>query len=78
MSAARSENRLVLSVADDGAGAGPERQRKASWPRNTRARLARLYPQSHELKIEQPREGGFRVRIVIPFVTDSVGNGGGP
>jgi two-component sensor histidine kinase len=78
VSAARSEGRLELSVADDGAGPGAGQAVEGVGLRNTRARLARLYPDSHEMRIEQPREGGFRVRIVIPFVTDSVGNGGGP
>jgi signal transduction histidine kinase len=78
VSAARDEGRLELSVADDGAGPGAGQAAEGVGLRNTRARLARLYPESHELWIERPHEGGFRVRIVIPYVTDSTGNGGGP
>jgi signal transduction histidine kinase len=78
ISAARDEQSLVLSVEDDGAGAGAGQPPEGVGLRNTRARLARLYPQSHELRIERPSQGGFRIQIVIPFVTDSMGNGGGP
>jgi LytS/YehU family sensor histidine kinase len=78
VSAARDEESLVLSVEDDGAGAGAGQPPEGVGLRNTRARLARLYPNSHELRIERPSEGGFRIQIIIPFVTDSTGNGVGP
>ena len=39
--------------------------------------IEELAPLLAELRIERPRDGGYEVRIVIPFVTDSVGNGGG-
>lgn len=78
VSAARDQERLVLTVEDDGAGSGVGQLPEGVGLRNTRARLARLYPQSHELRIERPSEGGFRIQIVIPFVADSAENGGGP
>jgi sensor histidine kinase YesM len=70
-----------LSVEDDGAGARKENpiregdQREGVGLRNTRARLERMYPQSHDMTIEQPSTGGFRVRIEIPFSVVPAGNG---
>ena len=78
VSASREEGRLLLSVEDDGAGHGNGGQpREGVGLRNTRARLERLYPDSHDLTIEQPPAGGFRVRIAIPFSAVPVGNGVG-
>jgi hypothetical protein len=34
-----------------------------------------MYPQSHDMTIEQPRAGGFRVRIAIPYSVAPAGNG---
>jgi sensor histidine kinase YesM len=83
VSAARDDGRLLLTVEDDGAGirkGDPIRkgnQREGVGLRNTRARLERMYPQSHEMTIEQPSTGGFRVRIEIPFSVVPAGNGAG-
>ncbi|MGH7566564.1 MAG: sensor histidine kinase [Gemmatimonadota bacterium] len=78
VSASRKEGRLLLSVEDDGAGHGNGGQpREGVGLRNTRARLERLYPDSHDLTIEQPPAGGFRVRIAIPFSAVPVGNSAG-
>jgi LytS/YehU family sensor histidine kinase len=78
VSAARAAGRLVLGVEDDGAGARDHEPQEGVGLRNTRARLARLYPDEHELVIDHPSEGGFRIRIEIPFVTDPSTNGAGP
>lgn len=77
VSAARDGSRLVLAVEDDGAGTRDGQPREGVGLRNTRARLARLYPEGYELLIDRPRDGGFRVRIEIPFVTDASTNGAG-
>jgi two-component sensor histidine kinase len=78
VSASREEGRLLLSVEDDGAGPRNGGQpREGVGLRNTRARLERLYPDSHELTIDQPPAGGFRVRIAIPFSAVPAGNGPG-
>jgi sensor histidine kinase YesM len=75
VSAARTEDRLVLAVEDDGAGIRDGQPREGVGLRNTRARLARLYPEGYELVIDQPRDGGFRIRIEIPFLTEASTNG---
>ena len=75
--AAREAGRLLLAVEDDGAGIRSDQPREGVGLRNTRARLARLYPEGHELVIDRPRDGGFRIRIEIPFLTESSTNGAG-
>lgn len=77
VSAAREAGRLVLGVEDDGAGSRDSQPQEGVGLRNTRARLARLYPAEHEIVIDRPSEGGFRIRIVIPFLTDRSTNGAG-
>jgi hypothetical protein len=81
VSAAREAGSLSLTVEDDGAGALGERApREGVGLRNTRARLERLYPETHELTIDRPSAGGFRVRVRIPYSTVAANgsNGGGP
>ncbi|HET9332829.1 MAG TPA: histidine kinase [Gemmatimonadota bacterium] len=75
--AAREAGRLLLAVEDDGAGIQGDQPREGVGLRNTRARLARLYPEGYELVIDRPRDGGFRIRIEIPFLTDASTNGAG-
>ena len=76
VSAAREGGRLLLTVEDDGAGALSEgAPREGVGLRNTRARLERLYPQTHDLTIDRPDTGGFRVRVGIPFSTGATSNG---
>jgi LytS/YehU family sensor histidine kinase len=67
----------VLAVEDDGAGARDGQPHEGVGLRNTRARLARLYPEGYELVIDRPRDGGFRIRIEIPFLTEASTNGVG-
>lgn len=82
VSATREAGDLLLAVEDDGAGAwGDHAPREGVGLRNTRARLERLYPESHDLTIQRPKSGGFRVQIQIPFSTAAAANssnGGGP
>jgi LytS/YehU family sensor histidine kinase len=81
VSAAREAGRLSLTVEDDGAGAlGAGAPREGVGLRNTRARLERLYPDTHDLTIDRPSAGGFRVQVLIPFTTAVAdgANGGGP
>jgi len=73
--ASRESERLVLIVEDDGAGAESRTPSEGVGLRNTRARLARLYPEHHSLRIVRPGEGGFRVEIEIPFVADPSNSG---
>jgi two-component sensor histidine kinase len=76
VSASRDNGRLLLRVEDDGAGPrNGDLQPEGVGLRNTRARLERMYPESHELTIEQPSTGGFRVRIEIPFSVTLADNG---
>ena len=77
VSAVREAEKLVLGVEDDGAGSRDGQSPEGVGLRNTRARLARLYPAEHELTIDRPRDGGYRIRIEIPFVTEPSTNGGG-
>ena len=76
VSATRESERLVLGVEDDGAGPGSGMPREGVGLRNTRARLARMYPGEHALVIDRPEDGGFRVRIEIPFLPEGRSNGG--
>jgi two-component system LytT family sensor kinase len=80
--ARRRNNRLILSVADDGYGlAGPLRE--GIGLANTRARLAHLYPSDHQLNLVPAENGGLVVSIDIPAreatraVGGSFGRGGG-
>lgn len=64
---ARNE-RLILEVSDDGPGAGlpsPSAGQGVGLS-NTRARLASMYGDDHELRIEDGPEG-FTVRIELPL-----------
>jgi LytS/YehU family sensor histidine kinase len=68
--AARQDDRLLLTVADNGIGV------TRNWPRegnvgiglsSTRDRLGKMYPDQHEFVIQNLPEGGTEVRIFIPF-----------
>ena len=70
MRAAKENDSLVLTVADNGVGVPDE------WPgelnagiglTSTMERLRRMYPEEHEFVIRKLGEGGTEVRIVIPF-----------
>jgi sensor histidine kinase YesM len=73
----RENGHLWLAVEDDGVGlppGGPPRQGIGLG--NTRARLAALYPEAHELRIEPRSEGGTRVLIRVPYATGTREEGG--
>ena len=56
-----------LTVEDDGVGPGPSSGGEGIGLRNTRARLERLYGIRHRLELRGGVEGGFIVKIDIPF-----------
>jgi two-component system LytT family sensor kinase len=69
----RAGDRLVLIVADTGPGAdGAESRRGIGLP-NTRARLAELYGADCTLELGKRAEGGFQVRVEIPYRDTAVG-----
>jgi two-component system LytT family sensor kinase len=75
----REDGRLCLAVEDDGVGVpagGPVRQGVGLG--NTRARLAALYPEMHEFRIEPRLEGGTRVLIRLPYVVGAGWSGAEP
>lgn len=71
ISAAATENRLILSVADNGVGLS---SRTAQAPRgngiglaSVYERLERLYPGEHEVALEKGVDGGVEVVIALPL-----------
>jgi signal transduction histidine kinase len=65
---ARSGDRLVLSVVDDGVGLPADaRSRERIGVGNTRARLAALFPKDHRFELAPEESGGVRATIDIPF-----------
>ena len=73
----RENGQLCLAVEDDGVGVpdgGPARQ--GIGLSNTRARLAALYPEAHELRIGPRPEGGTRVLIRLPYSAHDSAEGG--
>ena len=72
--AGRDGDAVVLSVTDDGPGLAG-RPVSSIVERvgvgNARARLAYLYGRRHGFSIDSPPEGGFTVRIRIPYRTAS-------
>ncbi|HEY7635346.1 MAG TPA: histidine kinase [Gemmatimonadales bacterium] len=72
----REGDRLWLAVEDDGIGMpadGPAQE--GVGLSNTRARLAALYPDEHEFRIEPRPEGGTRVLIRMPYQADGIATG---
>jgi signal transduction histidine kinase len=73
--AARHNGTLHLSVTDDGPGlANEDREfpREGIGLSNTRQRLRQLYGDEQSLTLEPSDEGGVRVKLIIPFHSDSV------
>jgi sensor histidine kinase YesM len=66
--ARESDSRLLIQVKDDGPGLD-ENFREGIGLANTRARLERLYGQSHRFEMKNAAEGGLIVEVEIPFVT---------
>jgi LytS/YehU family sensor histidine kinase len=67
IAARRTGDQLQLSVSDDGPGTvTPDAQRGIGLA-NTSARLRELYGDAHTLELGRPPEGGFRVKVAIPY-----------
>ena len=64
--ARRVNDRLHLTVRDDGPGLG-DAVRPGVGLSNTHARLSRLYGDDYELEVCNAAEGGLEARIVVPF-----------
>jgi two-component sensor histidine kinase len=72
VTATRRDNRLELSVVDDGVGENPRAEhRDGVGLGNTRARLLSLYGSDHRFEAGSPSSGGFAVQIEIPYRTDA-------
>jgi two-component system, LytTR family, sensor kinase len=70
VSARQEEAALVLAVEDDGPGADATLDvlsKRGIGLGNTCRRLELLYPGAHRFEVDNRPEGGFRVRIRIPF-----------
>jgi two-component system LytT family sensor kinase len=66
----KEEDRLVLSVSDNGTGLTAENLQQLELGvglGSTCERLARMYPEKHELAVRKLSEGGTEVRVVLPF-----------
>jgi LytS/YehU family sensor histidine kinase len=70
ISAWAEDGQLHLAVSDNGPGFPPDFN-LADVPgiglRNTQARLARLYPDQHQLRFEHGPTGGAEVRVLLPL-----------
>jgi two-component system, LytTR family, sensor kinase len=70
MRSAIEDDRLVLTVADNGVGVPAERQNEGSGGiglSSTRERLAKIFPGDHQFVIRKLDEGGTEVLIAIPY-----------
>jgi LytS/YehU family sensor histidine kinase len=74
----RKEGRLIVEVADNGAGLGANGSANGGIGlSNLRQRLSGLYGADHTLDISSPPEGGTKVRIGLPWHTTESPNEGG-
>jgi two-component system LytT family sensor kinase len=69
--ARKEADRLVMEVEDDGPGLDPAAIDDGIGLSNTRERLRAVYGDSHVFDVSSGPAGGARVRLVIPFETDS-------
>lgn len=67
--ARRSDERLRLTVRDDGPGMRGPATREGLGLSNVRARLARRYGAEHQLRLTNHPKGGLEVTLMIPFET---------
>src|SRR6478735_5070056 len=72
VTARRLGDRLAISILDDGVGVRARRSRERSRGTglgltNTTTRLIHLYGENHEFESGPRDEGGYAVRITIPF-----------
>jgi signal transduction histidine kinase len=70
--ARRAGDKLVITILDDGVGVHARRSRQRSRGTglgltNTSTRLIHLYGEGHEFETGPRAEGGYAVRITIPF-----------
>ncbi|HEU4562550.1 MAG TPA: histidine kinase [Longimicrobium sp.] len=73
--AARREERLVLTVDDEGGGRIPPETREGIGLRSTRRRLAHLYGDECELTLTERPAGGARATVTLPFHLEPVDHG---
>lgn len=72
--AMRFDDRLILEVADDGIGLGPDGAvREGVGLGNARARLEALYGPDQSIDVSNVEGGGVLVRLAMPFRSDRVG-----
>jgi len=72
VTATKRDDRLELSVVDDGVGENPHADhRDGVGLGNTRARLLSLFGSDHRFEAGSPSSGGFVVHIEIPYRTDT-------
>jgi len=68
LKALRNDNRLILSVADNGAGLLDHKpDEEGVGLSNTRARLRELYGKEHHFELRRGPDGGLLVQLTIPF-----------
>ncbi|HUQ98980.1 MAG TPA: histidine kinase [Gemmatimonadaceae bacterium] len=72
VTARRLGDKLAISIVDDGVGVRARRSRERSRGTglgltNTATRLNHLYGENHEFQSGPQEEGGYSVRITIPF-----------
>jgi sensor histidine kinase YesM len=72
VTARRVGDRLTITILDDGVGVTARRSRERSRGTglgltNTRTRLIHLYGEGHEFESGPRDEGGYAVKITIPF-----------
>ena len=67
ISAIRRNETLFLELSDNGRGIGEKEPREGIGLSNTRARLEHLYGDAHQLNFAAPPNGGWSVKIEIPF-----------
>jgi two-component system, LytTR family, sensor kinase len=66
----RQSDQLVVTVSDNGVGPPKEKLTELEMGvglGSTCERLARMFPDQHELSIQRLPEGGTEVRIVLPL-----------
>ena len=72
--AMRFDDRLILEVADDGIGLGPDGAvREGVGLGNARARLEALYGPDQSIDVSSVEGGGVLVRLALPWRSDRVG-----
>lgn len=68
--AQRDGDRLALTVSDSGAGFQPGPTREGVGLKNTKARLEQCFGDAASLELGNRPEGGARVVVTMPFVTE--------